>query len=190
MRFHKSNPAIEEALSRTFANERSELLWLAYLLTGDRDISIEVLADAMNMEDAANPFFRNWMISWSRKLVIARALGAVEGEMAVSVTRTRQRRCPRGSLTPSKGWSLDPHAGKTELERALLEIDLFPRCALLLTVFEKVSTEDAASLLNADRDAVVNGKAIGLAELTRNLAAAERPGGLSYSVVEPCPSLL
>ena len=167
---HTLNPGIEEALSRTFARERSELLWLAYLLTGDRGTSVEAVADAMDLSDAGNPFFRNWMISWSRKLVIAKALGAVEGELAASVLRTRERRCPRPAERPGRGWSLDRATGKAQLECALLAIDIFPRCALLLTVFEKVSLDDAASLLNADRDQVRTAKAIGLAELTWNLA--------------------
>jgi len=189
MRLRKSNPAIEEALTRTFVNERSELLWLAFLLTGDRDTSIDVLATAMDMDDVASPFFRNWMISWSRKLVIARALGSLEPQMAASVQRTRERRGPDTQI-PGKAWSLDPTTGKAELEEALLAIDLFPRCALLLTVFERVSTDDAASLLNADRETVQTGKAIGLAELTRNLSRPQRravSAGFGMSKPYPCP---
>ena len=167
---HATNPGIEAALARTFAKERSELLWLAYLLTGDHATSVEAVASAMDMDDTGNPFFRNWMISWSRKLVIAKALNAVESSMAESVERTRRRNCPRPTGMPGRSWSLDPAADKRDLERALLAIDLFPRCAVLLTVFEKVSEEDAATLLNADRQLLRTAKAIGLAELTWNLA--------------------
>lgn len=165
-----TNPGIEAALARTFGRERSELLWLAYLLTGDRASSVDAVAAAMDLDDAGNPFFRNWMISWSRKLVIAKALSVVEGEMAESAERTRRRNCPRPAELPGRRWSLDPAAGKVELERALLAVDLFPRCAVVLTVFEKVSEEDAASLLNADRQLLRTAKAVGLAELTWNLA--------------------
>ena len=152
---------------------------------------MDAVADAMDRSDGGNPFFRNWMISWSRKLVIAKALGAVEGEMAASVRRTRERHCPRPAEMPDRGWSLDPAAGKAELECALLAIDIFPRCALLLTVFEKVSLDDAASLLNAGRDLVRTAKAIGLVELTWKLAqpcVENAPvRGLHHAV--PCPSL-
>ena len=165
-----SKPGIEDALSEAFASQRSELLWLAFLLTGDRGLSVEAVAGAMDMEDAGNPFFRNWMISWSRKLVIAKALGTVEPRMAASIERTRERRVPARTEMPFGGWSLQKTAGKAELERALLAIDLFPRCALLLTVFEKVSLDDTASLLNADRESVRHAKTIGLAELTWFLA--------------------
>lgn len=167
---HTSNLGMEAALARTFAKERSELLWLAYLLTGDRANSVQAVASAMDVDDAGNPFFRNWMISWSRKLVIAKALSAVEKDMAESAERTQNRNCPRPAEMPGRDWRLNPAAGKAELERALLAIDLFPRCAVLLTVFEKVSEEDAATLLNTDRQLLRTAKAIGLAELTWNLA--------------------
>ena len=124
----------------------------------------------MDMDDTGNPFFRNWMISWSRKLVIAKALSVVEGSMAESAERTQKRNCPRPAEMPGRGWRLDPATGKAELERALLAIDLFPRCVVLLTVFEKVSEQDAATLLNVDRQLLRTAKAIGLAELTWNLA--------------------
>jgi hypothetical protein len=166
---HKTSFGIEGVLARTFARDRSELLWLAFLLTGDHEMSLDVVVSAMDLSDAGNPFFRNWMISWSRKLVSAKALGTLELQMAESVQRTRERRCPRQSNIPDRKWSLDNDADKAQLERALLQIDLFPRCAILLTVFEKVSIEDASSLLNADREIVKTAKAIGLAELTWNL---------------------
>jgi hypothetical protein len=47
----------------------------------------------------------------------------------------------------------------------LLAIDLFPRCALLLTVFEKLSLDDAALLLNADKALVRKAQNQGLLEL-------------------------
>jgi len=46
---------------------------------------------------------------------------------------------------------------------------VFPRCALLLTVFERMSPEDAAVLLDVDRDLVRKARIIGLQELTRTL---------------------
>lgn len=176
MRLQKTKQGIEGVLAHTFARERTELLWLAYLLTGDREMSLDVVVQAMDLEDASNPFFRNWMISWSRKLVIAKALGSLEAEMAASVERTRGRHSAHPADIPVGNWSLSDNADKTHLEEALLKVDLFPRCALLLTVFEKVSVEDAASLLNADREAVIAAKAIGLAELTWNLAVPQWNG--------------
>lgn len=159
---------------------KPELLWLAYLLTGDRETSVNAVVDAMDNKPGSNPFFRNWMISWSRKLVIAQALGAIESEMADSVRRTGTRRHDRSKSSLSANWSLQNSVDKARLEQALLAIDLFPRCALLLRVFEKVSLEDTAILLNASQEQVKAAQAIGLTELTRNLAG-EREAAPSWN---------
>jgi DNA-directed RNA polymerase specialized sigma24 family protein len=60
---------------------------------------------------------------------------------------------------------------KSELERAVLAIDAFPRCALLLTVFEGLSIEDAASLLNAGEALVKLAQSVGFVQLTRSIAS-------------------
>jgi len=52
----------------------------------------------------------------------------------------------------------------------LLTIDLFPRCALLLTVFEKLSLDDAALLLNADKALVRKARNQALLELVGAVA--------------------
>ena len=57
-----------------------------------------------------------------------------------------------------------------ELEKALLAIDLFPRSALLLRVFEGFGMADAATLLDANPALIRKAQAIGLCELTTNLA--------------------
>ena len=137
-----------------------DLYWLAYLLTGDRERSIHAVVGTLEMNDAANPFFESWMACWSRKIFIARVLGVVTPKLNVAAGQ----RPAKNSASPRFDM-----AGKSELEQALLAIDQFPRCALLLTVFEKLSIEDTATLLNADPELVKAGRAIGLTELARNL---------------------
>jgi hypothetical protein len=51
-----------------------DLYWLAFLLTGSRDISIDIAADAAVSEDDTNPFFTDWIHGWQRRLVIAKGL--------------------------------------------------------------------------------------------------------------------
>jgi len=96
------------------------------------------------------------MSCWSRKIFIAKVLGAVTPRMNASPW-----------LRPAKNLSLHclDTFDKPELEQALLAIDQFPRCALLLTVFEKLSIEDTATLLNADVKLVKAGRAAALAQL-------------------------
>ena len=110
------------------------------------------------------------MLAWSRRLVIAKALAAIRDELAPVGA-------PDGIEAPDKAARFRRRTGlshsdttKIQLERALLAIDVFPRCALLLSVFERMSVEDAALLLDADLDLVRKAQMIGLQELTRNLA--------------------
>ena len=76
-------------------------------------------------------------------------------------------------------WSLPASTTKTQIEQALLAVDLFPRAAVLLSIFEGMSIADAATILDADVTLVRKAQAIGLRELTNNLARNEDQTGLS-----------
>jgi hypothetical protein len=51
-------------------------------------------------------------------------------------------------------------------------IDVFPRCALVLSIFEGLPLEDVATLLDEDCELVKAARAIGLQQLTRRLSAS------------------
>jgi DNA-directed RNA polymerase specialized sigma24 family protein len=159
-------PSLEQT-NRQAAN----LYWLAFLLTGDRRASINATVEAIESPDA-NPFFLGWMLAWSRKVVIAKALAAIRQELAASSQRIASARTPRCARPLPRNWALAPGASKLELERALLAIDAFPRCVLLLLLFEGLSVDDATVLLDVDSDLVRKAQAFALEELTRNLAAS------------------
>ena len=143
--------------------------WLAFLLTGNPGLSVDVTLEAVASRDDANPFFSAWMLAWSRRVFIAKALAGIRGELARSARRTASRRAEKAVLPP-RNWTLDQDTMKVQLESALLAIDVFPRCALLLSVFERMSLEDVGILLNSERDLVRKAQMIALRELTRNLA--------------------
>jgi DNA-directed RNA polymerase specialized sigma24 family protein len=149
-------------------NDVAGLYWLAFLLTGRQDLSIEVASDTAVSAEDASPFFGEWMRSWQRRLVIGRALAAIHDELADSARRTQHVRA-NGPAAP-RGWSLSPSTTKAALQQALLAIDPFPRAALLLLVFEGLRMADAATLLDADPALIRKAQAIGLSELTANLA--------------------
>jgi DNA-directed RNA polymerase specialized sigma24 family protein len=146
----------------------ADLYWLAFLLTGHRGLSIDVTLEAVAFPDEANSFFSAWMLAWSRRVFIAKALAAIRDELAASARRTASERLEKAALPPGN-WTLDRDT-KVHLERALLAIDAFPRCAVLLSVFEGLSLEDVALLLDSERDLVRKARMIGLRELTSNLA--------------------
>jgi DNA-directed RNA polymerase specialized sigma24 family protein len=145
------------------------LHWLATLLTGSGEIAADVTAEAIAASDDPDAVFSAWMRAWSRRLVIARALTTVREDLAASARRMALRRTEKFALPP-RSWVLDPGTTKSDLERALLSIDVFPRAAALLLVFERVPLRDAAILLDAEPDLVRKAQAAGVRELTNNLA--------------------
>jgi hypothetical protein len=64
-------------------NAAADLYWLAFLLTGRHDLSIEVASDMVS-GDYRSPFFTDWMRAWQRRLVIGKALTAIHDEFADS----------------------------------------------------------------------------------------------------------
>jgi DNA-directed RNA polymerase specialized sigma24 family protein len=152
------------------ASERMvDLYWLAFLLTGHSESSVEIAIESFDFQDEASPFSSTWMSAWSRRVVIAKALHSIRKELVDSANRTKSARAGKSAFPP-RDWTLNPATTKAQLEAALLAIDVFPRCALVLSFFEKVSIEDTAVSLNADRSLVGKAQAIGLQELNRNLA--------------------
>jgi DNA-directed RNA polymerase specialized sigma24 family protein len=161
--------------------DAADLYWLAFLLTERRDLSIDLAADTAVSRDDASPFFAEWMWGWQRRLVIGKALTAIHGELADSARRTQLARVPAsagGSAAPPRDCSRSPDTTKADLQQALLSIDVFPRAALLLLVFERIRMADAAILLDAEPTLIRKAQAIGLRELTANLAGKNSPRGL------------
>jgi DNA-directed RNA polymerase specialized sigma24 family protein len=151
--------------------QAADLYWLAFLLTGQREASVDATAEALDSAEA-NPFFSAWMLAWARKVVIAKALGAIRQELAASALRIASARGGNTSSRP-RNWSPADGASKAELERALLAIDAFPRCVLLLSLFEGLSIDDATVLLDVDRELIRKAQVFALQELTQNLAAIQ-----------------
>jgi DNA-directed RNA polymerase specialized sigma24 family protein len=147
----------------------ADLHWLAFLLTGRCETGVDVVVETIASKDAPNFFFSAWMLAWSRRVFIAKALAAIRENLAASARRTESRRADQFAL-PARTWVLDQATTKLDLERALLAIDVFPRAAILLSVFERVPLKDAAILLDADAGLVCKAQMFGLRELTLNLA--------------------
>ncbi len=145
----------------------ADLYWLAFLLTGRRDISIDIAADGTASMAFRNSFFAGWMRDWSRRIVIAKALAASRDELAQSANKTRQARIPICMGPAARPRSVE--MSKAHIEEALLAIDAFPRAAVILLIFESVPLADAVTLLDADASLIRKGQAIGLREFTAKL---------------------
>jgi hypothetical protein len=149
--------------SEQIRNSVAELYWLVFLLTGQRGLSQILTQDVLSSPGCPG--------ASSRRTAVTKAFAAVRRELALSVVRLGSKKFEMTGIPP-RTWSLDPDTTKVQLENALLAIDIFPRWALLLTVFERLGLEEASTLLDADRELVQQGRVAGLLDLTRNLARA------------------
>jgi DNA-directed RNA polymerase specialized sigma24 family protein len=161
----------DESLHEIFEEHRAELYWLAFLLTGNRELGVEAFSRAVNFEDSANPVFRGFMAAWARKLVIAEALAQIGPELGESRLRSEARDASQPDRLPSRDRMSADRVTRPEFEHAVLALDVFERCAMLLTVFERLSIPEVALLLNAGEELVKKAQVQGLIELTRNIAA-------------------
>jgi hypothetical protein len=95
---------------------------------------------------------------------MAKAVAAIRDELRASVRCRELAREP--GPAPLRKWSLPASTTNTQIERALLAVDLFPRAAVLLSIVEGISIAGAATVLDADVTLVRKAQAIGVRELT------------------------
>jgi DNA-directed RNA polymerase specialized sigma24 family protein len=160
-------------------NQAASHYRLAWLLTGESELSADATLDALDAGSDPEWSFDEWMSAWSRRVVIAKVLTAIRGRLAASARHTaslrlRARWLPLGSARPGD------QTTAIQLERALLAIDVFPRCALVLTVFEGISVEDASVLLDATAELVRKARTLGLRQLVDNLAGMQVRTSVGY----------
>lgn len=135
----------------------ASLYRLAFLLTGNAGQSEDVVLEVIDAE------------AGSRSAAIAKALAVIRSDLAWSVRQTETARVEE-AIPVGGDWRLDDRTTRDNVEKALLGIDLFPRCVVVLSVFEGIPQGDVAVLLDTGVDAVRKGQAIGLQQLTANLA--------------------
>jgi len=146
----------------------ADLYSLAFLITRDTDASIEIATEALALQNSAASFFSDQTRRSARKLVIAEALAAIADEIPASARRVARSRWQEPDFAPGSG-AFGHDMTKAELERALLAIDVFPRCVLLICIFEGLAQPEAAVLMGLEPELVALGQAVGLCELSRNI---------------------
>jgi len=194
--WHNSNGEIEQRLTRIFQQEPDGLSWLAFLVTGDPATRLEV-AENLAGNGGTQSYFRGWLTTRSRRLAIAGVLAAMKSQISESVVRSKTRDLQQrffGSRVFSRGpersarlrgsvpVDADADREKDALERLLFSIELFPRCAILLTICEKLDTGDAAILLNVDQQLIRKATRFGLAQLSLGVAGTNLDARTSVSV--------
>ena len=161
-------------MNRIFTEQMADLYWLAYLITGDRERSVEAFTGALNSE-ANPPALQRFLRSCARRLVIVAALGTIRRQLRESAwnTRSATREELRGlsRLASADLASLT----KREIEEVLLAMDVFQRCAVILTLLEGLPVKEAAELLSVEQDTVKAALARGVTEMTCRMAGVFQP---------------
>src|SRR5215467_12626634 len=120
-----------------FSTAADELRWLCYTLTGDDSLTDKVMDAAMEQSlKGANRVFREWMLSWARRLVIRFCIGAVQP--AASVSRDTHRKS-HGEYTTIEADAISAilDLSSDRLQKKLLELDALPRFVFVLRAIEE-----------------------------------------------------
>ena len=132
------------------------LYWLAFILTGSEDISVNVTADVLSRASGNQ-----------RRAIVIQSVAAQEGELRLASDGYRPHSDDDCGSEP--GAELDALPDFFEVRDALLAIDIFARHALVLTVFEGFSARDAARCLGSNEQSICDARGDGLIALARNM---------------------
>lgn len=146
--------------------------WIAFLLTGSQDLSAELVIEAYLRHEDSDICEDAISNAKLRRMVVTRALAARSEELARSAKRSISQGGDR-QILPTERWLPIDRVSFEQLQNALLAIDIFPRCALLLTMFEGFTLHEAAVLLNSDSESLLDARITGLLDMTHTLTGRQ-----------------
>jgi DNA-directed RNA polymerase specialized sigma24 family protein len=129
-----------------FADSAEPLRWLCYTLTGDKALSEKVLSAAFEQSlKGADRVFRDWMVSWARRLIIQACIRLMRP------TAQSMEECVCIHHRKEDGISdlleLALSQPSEVLRQRLLNLDPLPRFVFVLRALEGYSRRDTALLL-------------------------------------------
>jgi DNA-directed RNA polymerase specialized sigma24 family protein len=129
-----------------FADSAEPLRWLCYTLTGDKALSEKVLSAAFEQSlKGADRVFRDWMVSWARRLIIQACIRLMRP------TAQSMEECVCIHHRKEDGISelleLALSQPSEILQQRLLNLDPLPRFVFVLRALEGYSRRDTALLL-------------------------------------------
>ena len=144
----------------------ARLYRLAYLITGDRELSVHAIGAGLN--------FNTEDLKLRTLAVAAAAFNEIHPQLKQSILlfeESLRNGFEAGAPRPPMG-SVCESLTSNQVERALLAMDVFQRCVVLLTVLERFSDAEAGKALSIDERLVVQARVQGLIALTRNVTSA------------------
>jgi DNA-directed RNA polymerase specialized sigma24 family protein len=136
---------------RLFADSAEPLHWLCYTLTGDEELSERVLNAALEQSlKGANSVFREWMVSWARRLLIKFCAEIVQPWKS-SAAADRYPLLPMTlEMVKREGLDAELRVPSMKLQESLLHLDPLSRFVFVLRAIEGYSRRETSLLLNID----------------------------------------
>lgn len=135
--------AISSDFCRIFNDDMNELVRLAYLLTGNVEKAEQCFVAGLEDCSGSNRVFREWARSWARRAVIQNAIRTVDPS--------------QNAGSRLNGSSIDESVlnGENAKLAPVLGLNSLERFVFVLSVLEKYSDQDCATLLGRSRRDIV-----------------------------------
>jgi DNA-directed RNA polymerase specialized sigma24 family protein len=136
---------------RLFASSTEELRWLCYTLTGDAQLTEKALDAALEQSlKGASHVFREWMMNWTRRLLIKYCITVVRPSQS-ALARSAYPLFPMRFEMARAEQVAEVLAQPSEiLQQKLWKLDDLSRFVFVLRALEGYSRHDAALLLDID----------------------------------------
>ncbi|MGE5112077.1 MAG: hypothetical protein ACM3JB_14540 [Acidobacteriaceae bacterium] len=146
--------ATSAEIEAVFDVERDNLRWIAYAITGNKQLAEQSLVDARGLQPTATGVFRDWLVKWAESAT-ARVAATNIGESL------------REAAKKYANWSCDhpshdiSHEESSLLARLSSEeivdgLDPLARTILVLRSMQRASISDCTILLTVSRRAVLS----------------------------------
>jgi DNA-directed RNA polymerase specialized sigma24 family protein len=149
---NRSGLATCEGIRRTFSHYRTELEWLAYVITGNDVMAAACVADACALSASRNHGFGEWLLTWARHATIRAAFEMLRARISQRSSTFERQICTHDSHTPLACSDVQLVVDETIL--LLARLDALSRCVLVLCGIEKYTTAEAASFLGISESIV------------------------------------
>jgi DNA-directed RNA polymerase specialized sigma24 family protein len=134
--------ASKEEFVRVFESERADLQRLALLLTADSDSAKRCLIRAFRECMASSSVSKEWVLSWTRRMVIRNAISLVMGLGGQSLVNTNDE-----TDDGLAAFSPDDSVGAIAEAESILGLPELERFVFIICVLERYSIHDCALLL-------------------------------------------
>jgi hypothetical protein len=202
--FHASTPAADARnhasgaeIVACFQDQRNLLDKLALLITADRAIAEQAVAQACEITLQGNSPFRNWLLEWAKAATIAAAISLQGETIRAYEAMYKDRRCPHVEhlcqVDDERRAASLALVLQMDAQKIIAELDPLCRAVLVLRIAIRSSIQECSLRLNVSRAAAAAANCLAMAWLDyRHLKPPEEDHDLLMpsrnTAVGSCPT--